>query len=751
MKNTIFIGLLILTLIGLTACSTNPGSTPTTTQQDNNNNNINTNNTFAGLTASQDLKQFSNIDELKTFLAQQSTASNSASDNSRGGPIYNTMVSSKSVSSEIAPTSAPQALGVNSGAGASSSVDYSQTNVQVQNVDEGDFVKNDDKYIYMIVDNKLVIIDGTSGANSKIVSQTDLTTDNTGYYYGVKELFLNRDKVIVFRDSSEKTFYLAQYDITPIDTEKQDTKAYVYDVSDRTSPKLVQEITISGTYYSSRMINNIVYIVTQEGLYNWQYYTGPVVSYAKTIIRPSIYYFDNPDQNYQMNTITSINMDDNSVVDAKSLMLGYGNTLMVSENNIYIAYQKQNYWCFGWRCAAQDTDNRNRFVTVVVPLLQGDLKTQVQSILDKGLTQDEEWSQISTVFNTFYTELNNDSTLQSQYEKMFTNIEDALNEYDTKKLIEQSQTVIQKLSIKDGKIDYVSKGVVEGRLLNQYSLDEYNGNLRVATTTNFWLNKVGSVEYNNVFVLDEGMNIVGSLKNLAENESIYSTRFMGNKLYMVTFRQVDPFFVIDLSNPTNPEVLGYLKIPGYSSYLHPVNASLIIAVGKATTTNEYGGVTTQGVKISLFDVSDFSNPKEVDSYEIGLEGTDSPILYDPKAFLYSSTKNILVIPVTEVAAKIPSGQYNYRLSLWNGAYVFKLTDTGFALIGKVKHSSSETEYYNWFNSASVMRSLYIDNSLYTISTQYVKVNDLNNNLTSVNSITLPATADNTPTPVPIMY
>jgi len=424
---------------------------------------------------------------------------------------------------------------------------------------------------------------------------------------------------------------------------------------------------------------------------------------------------------------------------------------MVSENNIYIAYQKQNYWCFGWRCAAQDTDNRNRFVTVVVPLLQGDLKTQVQSILDKGLTQDEEWSQISTVFNSFYTELNNDSTLQSQYEKMFTNIEDALNEYDTKKSIEQSQTVIQKLSIKDGKIDYVSKGVVEGRLLNQYSLDEYNGNLRVATTTNFWLNKVGSVEYNNVFVLDEGMNIVGSLKNLAENESIYSTRFIGDKLYMVTFRQVDPFFVIDLSNPTNPEVLGYLKIPGYSSYLHPVNASLIIAVGKATTTNEYGGVTTQGVKISLFDVSDFSNPKEVDSYEIGLEGTDSPILYDPKAFLYSSTKNILVIPVTEVAAKIPSGQYNYRLSLWNGAYVFKLTDTGFALIGKVKHSSSETEYYNWFNSASVMRSLYIDNSLYTISTQYVKVNDLNNNLTSVNSITLPATADNTPTPVPIMY
>ena len=562
---------------------------------------------------------------------------------------------------------------------------------------------------------------------------------------------MNNNKVIVFRDSYEKTFYLSQYDITPYETQKQNTKAYIYDVSNRNSPKLVQEITISGSYYSSRMINNIVYIVTQEGLYNWQYYEGPIVSYAKTTIRPSIYYFDNPDQNYQMNTITSINMDDNNVVDAKSLMLGYSNTLMVSENNIYIAYQKQNYWCFGWRCTSQDTDNRNRFVTVVVPLLQGDLKTQVQNIVDKSLTQEEEWNQISAVFNNFYTEMNNDSTMQSKYEKMFSNIEDAINEYDVKKSIEQSQTIIQKLSIKDGKIDYVSKGEVEGRLLNQYSLDEYNGDLRVATTTNFWLNKGGSVEYNNVFVLDDGMNVIGLLKNLAENESIYSTRFMGDKLYMVTFRQIDPFFVIDLSNPQNPQVLGYLKIPGYSSYLHPINNSLIIAVGKATTTNEYGGVTTKGVKVSLFDVSDFNNPKEVDSYEIGLEGTDSPILYDPKAFLYSDTKNILVIPVTEVAAKIPSGQYNYRISLWNGAYVFKVTDAGFTLFGKVKHSSSETEYYNWFNSASVMRSLYIENYLYTISDQYVKVNDLNNNLDNVNSITLPVTVDTAPTPVPIMY
>lgn len=223
---------------------------------------------------------------------------------------------------------------------------------------------------------------------------------------------------------------------------------------------------------------------------------------------------------------------------------------------------------------------------------------------------------------------------------------------------------------------------------------------------------------------------------------------MGDKLYVVTFRQMDPFFVIDLSNPNKPEVLGYLKIPGYSSYLHPISDKLIIGVGKETGENENGGVTTKGVKVSLFDVSDFSNPKEVDKYEIGLQGTDSPILYDHKAFLYSATKDLMVIPVTEITERTPSGQYNYRTKTWNGAYVFKVSETGFTVLGKVRHSSSETEYYNWFNTASVMRSLYMDNTLYTISAKMIKANDLEHTLEELNTIALPYSENN---PVPIMY
>jgi len=733
MKNNIIIGLLIVTLLTLTACAQHPA--PLNSQNTVNN--------------TQELKSFKNVDELKTFLATVNENNAGSGASNSGGVMYKT--ASLGRAEVAAPTAGPISTDMSNTAASQgtggSATDHSQTNIQVKGVDEADFIKNDDRYIYMIADNKLVIIDGLDATTSKIVSTTtlDINSDSAYGQPTVRDIFLDNNKVVVFVDAYEKAFYFEKYNIVPIETSKPNTIIYEYDVSDRENPKLITNYTLSGYYFSSRMIGDIVYTVTQEDLYNWQYYDGPMVSYAKTIIRPTINYFDNPEQSYQMNTVTSISLKTDAVVDSQAFMLGYGNTLMVSENNIYIAYQKQSQWCFGWRCTFQDTQSRERFTTVVVPLLEGDIKTKVNNILDQGLSEEEEWNQISATFTTFYAELQNDATMQDKYKDMFVKIEDGLNEYDAKKALEDSKTIIQKIAITDGKIEYKTKGEVDGRLLNQYSMDEYNGNLRVATTVDLWLNN-GQKEFNNVYVLDDNLNIEGSLENLAQNESIYSTRFMGDKLYLVTFRQIDPFFVIDLSNPKSPAVLGYLNLSGYSSYLYPVSDKLIIGVGKETADNENGGTTTRGVKVSLFDVSDFNNPKEIDKYEIGLEGTDSPILYDPKAFLYSDTKKIMVIPVTEIVERIPSGPYNYRLNTWNGAYVFKVSDTGFVVIGKVKHSSSETEYYNWFNTASVMRSLYIGNALYTVSGKFIKVNDLDNGLAELNTIAIPYN-DNNPTPI----
>ena len=701
MKKLLIITLLVL-ILGTTACTIQKGATPVNANSDN---------------ASGELKKFGNMAEFRDFMAQSGESSGNI-----GAPLIDNVIAGG-----VAKTTLEAAAPSTSGA---ASIDHSQTNVQVQGVDEADFVKNDDKYLYVIAGNELIILQGTQK-----ISDTKIIQDNNNSYATptVRDFFLNGDQIILFVDNYEKTYYFQNYDITPIDSYTQNTRVIIYDVSDRTSPKVVQTYDMSGAYYDSRMIDKYVYVVTQDNINDYIHYEGPIVSYAAKTIRPDIYYFDVPSQNYQLDTITSINVDSKDVVDSKSFTLGYGTTLMVSQDNIYIAYQNQQYFCWGWRCPARDNDERARFTTAIQPLLEGDIKTKVDTIMSKGLSQDAEWSQLSQTFNDFYKELGTDEQMQNQYAGMFSNIQNALAEYDAKKAIENSKTIIQEIGIDNGIINYKAKGEVDGRLLNQFSMDEYDGNLRVATTLDVWLNS-GRMEYNNVYVLDNNMNTIGSLTGLAENESIYSTRFVDDKLFLVTYRQIDPFFVIDLSVPTQPSVMGYLKIPGYSSYLQPINSTLILGVGKDTTTNEYGSEVPGGIKVSLYDVSDFSNPKEIDKYIIGTQGSDSPVLYDHKAFLYSASKNMLVLPVSEVVSRIKNGEYSYKTTIWNGAYVFNISDN-ITLLGKVKHSSAETDYY-WFNQASVTRSAYIGDNLYTISNKYVKVTDLNN-ISEIGSVDLP--------------
>jgi len=270
-------------------------------------------------------------------------------------------------------------------------------------------------------------------------------------------------------------------------------------------------------------------------------------------------------------------------------------------------------------------------------------------------------------------------------------------------------------------------------------MDESGDYFRVATTSQFWTRN-SNVQYNNVYVLDTDLNIAGKLEEIAPDERIYSTRFIGNRLYMVTFKRMDPLFVIDLSNPGDPKVLGQLKIPGFSDYLHPYDENHIIGVGKETAENEWGGVSIKGVKVSLFDVSDVNNPKQVSTYEIGKPGTDSEALRDHKAFLFDKQKNLLVIPIREVLEK---GQYDsrygyYRERVWQGAYVLGVTPKdGIKLKGKISHFDDfEEQYYYWGSPGAVRRSLYMDDVLYTISARKVVMNDLKD-ISEINSIDLP--------------
>jgi uncharacterized secreted protein with C-terminal beta-propeller domain len=222
------------------------------------------------------------------------------------------------------------------------------------------------------------------------------------------------------------------------------------------------------------------------------------------------------------------------------------------------------------------------------------------------------------------------------------------------------------------------------------------------------------------------LSVVGKLENLASGESLHSARFMGDKCYLVTFKNVDPLFVIDLSQPTNPNVLGELKVPGYSDYLHPYDETHLIGVGKETIeTGE--NAWYQGLKLSLFDVSNVNDPQQMAKVEIGDRGTDSPALSDPKAFLFDVSKNLLVLPVN-LAQIDGTGQdvkpNSYGTLVWQGVYVYSLSlNGGFELKGTVSQIDAQvnpsSEHDSW-----ITRALYIDNILYTVSEQKLQLNNL---------------------------
>ena len=276
-------------------------------------------------------------------------------------------------------------------------------------------------------------------------------------------------------------------------------------------------------------------------------------------------------------------------------------------------------------------------------------------------------------------------------------------------------TYIYKFKLEYSKATYINAGSVPGEVLNQFSMDEKDGYFRIATTdSDSWNSETNT---NNLYVLNENLEIVGKVEGLAKGEKIYSVRFMGNRAYMVTFVEIDPLFVIDLSDPTNPTVLGELKIPGYSKYLHPYDENHIIGFGENTKTNEYGGVVTDGMKMALFDVSNPNSPKELYSVDIGEKGTYSEILNNHKALLFSQEKNIIAFPVS-----ISEQTGEYRTSLkFQGAIVYGLDlDNGFALKGTIAHQKIENGYIGYDYTKSVERIIYINDSLYTLSQSLIK-------------------------------
>jgi uncharacterized secreted protein with C-terminal beta-propeller domain len=295
-------------------------------------------------------------------------------------------------------------------------------------------------------------------------------------------------------------------------------------------------------------------------------------------------------------------------------------------------------------------------------------------------------------------------------------------------------TQIYKFGIDNGAIAFSAAGEVQGTALNQYSMDENGDYFRIATTTQSWYSGTNT-SHNSLFVLNKDMKTVGKLENLAKGERIYSTRFMGNRCYIVTFQQVDPLFAIDLTVPENPFVAGELKIPGYSEYLHPYDENHLIGFGHDAYVTESGTAIPMGMKMALFDVSDMKNPQELYSVKIGDKGTNSTLTYNPKALYWDAEKHLFGFPVDlyEFTTGFDKANpWNSGIGKSQGAYIYEVTpENGFvqkavlsqlpAMNVTVDYGSS-TNYYDYF----VDRILRIDNNLFTLSNNQLNVYDLEN-------------------------
>lgn len=291
-------------------------------------------------------------------------------------------------------------------------------------------------------------------------------------------------------------------------------------------------------------------------------------------------------------------------------------------------------------------------------------------------------------------------------------------------------THIHQFALTDTGPRYAASGSVPGWLLDQFSFSEYDGHLRVATTDNdwWWGTQTEDAEEaaNNIFVLenqDGALTRVGEVRGIAPGERIFASRMMGEKGYLVTFRQTDPLFTIDLSDPTDPRVIGELHIPGYSAYLHPMGDDHLLAVGMDGTDDG----TLTGLAVNVFDVSDFTNPQLAHQWTLPSDGWSwSEALSDHHAFTYH--RGVLSFPA-----------YNYDYdngSYFSGLIVLDASADGITELGRVDHQDlvdrSECYYdwecedgYDYYRTAWMRRSVYIEDNLFSLSNYGIKVNDLN--------------------------
>jgi len=313
----------------------------------------------------------------------------------------------------------------------------------------------------------------------------------------------------------------------------------------------------------------------------------------------------------------------------------------------------------------------------------------------------------------------------------------------TPQLVAQSQnSTILRASYANGTVTAAKAGVVPGTVLNQFSMDEYNGYFRIATSRFATISGVSTTS-DDVYVLDQNMTQVSSLQNIAPGENIYAVRFSGDVGYVVTYQQIDPLFVISFKDIAKPVILSALQVTGYSDYLHPLPGGYLLGVGKESVQASGGDFSYYlGLKISLFKVDANGTSAQIAKLDIGDRGTDSPVLSDHLAFTYDPTTNVTVIPV---ALYLVSGNTTYEGGfpadgnpVWQGVYVIKWSPTGLTVLGRVSQYPASQNFGDYPNdSLSIDRSVIIGDFLYTVSQGEVMVSSMGGSFQTVATVDLP--------------
>ena len=519
-------------------------------------------------------------------------------------------------------------------------VKKSETNTQVENVDEADIVKVDDKHIYYVSENKVVIIDVQTPETSDKIAEINYKDAN----FYPREIYVKNQKMVVIGNEYDnlcKTEIMSTDDTAITDRKivqnnKPKSGMIIYDISNIKEPKETRRVMIEGSYISSRMIeDNIYYVASKyiatsniqrnkiedldEDKYKPVYQDTAVNQEEKCINYDSIYYFaETQDASYLM--LAGLNINNNDEADIRTF-LGAGQYVYASEKNMYIATNQMTY--------------------------------------GEG------------------------------YEVL------------------GGTTHLLKIGLNNGKFSFKAENTVDGQVNNQFSMDESeNENIetfRIATTIgNIWVDKTTA---NNLYILNDKLEEIGKVENFGKEEKIYSVRYVGDKAYVVTFKQTDPLFVIDLSNSETPQILGELKIPGYSTYLHPYDETHLIGFGY-DTKEDGTRVTTNGLKMAMFDISDFNNPQELFKIAIGdSKYTYSELLYNHKVLLFSKEKNIIAFPLYSSSGR----KTNSRAAIYNIDL-----EKGFSLKGEI---ANVTDKYD----ENVKRIVFANNTYYTLSNALVKV------------------------------